>query len=322
MRSNRKRRAIGPEGRRRLALPLALGGLVALTLLATGCDSEDCVNCIPLPPPVVPTGVHSISGDNEIVVQWYDISYAPYDGQYNENVVSYRVYSRFFAEGDQNDPDRVFYLIGEVAWDENYDFLTGLHWFVDAGPDVVNGERYEYAVAAVNAAGAESALSYELVTDAPLPMSTVPVTIGDGSGFDFSTHLVVPGGAGDVLVTYRPAGTGMVPYLQATSADVRIQDFGVFTDANGGLIFEGVSWAPADGYSNTGILEIVAGHIYIVEIYDPVARTLHYAKLGITAVGFNAVQAHWAYQLIPGLPELAAPRERGVAEPEPVTLRL
>ncbi len=91
---------------------------------------------------------------------------------------------------------------------------------------------------------------------------------------------------------------------------MRIQDFGVFTDGAGNLVFEGVSWAPADGWSNTGVLEIVAGHIYVIEIYDPVAGTLHYAKLGITVVGTGAVQAQWAYQTIEGLPELSAARGR------------
>jgi hypothetical protein len=320
VRDKRRSRTINPGRRRPWAPPLILIGMAALGVLAAGCDSEDCVNCVPLPPPVVPTGVHSISGDDEVIVQWYDISYAPYDGRYNENVVSYRVYSRYFVQGDENDPNRVFYLIGEVAWDQNYDNATGLHWFVDA--EAVNGERYEYAVAAVNAAGAESALSYEFVTDAPLPMSATPLRIADGQGIDFVPvppyARVVQAGAGDLQVAYA----NKIPYLQTSSGDVRIQDFGVFTDAYGGLIFEGVSWAPADGYSNTGVVEVVAGHIYVIEIYDPMARTLHYAKVGITSVESNAIQAHWAYQLIPGLPELSAPAERGGAGTEPVTLRL
>lgn len=331
-RNERKDLTFGP-GRRRPAMPLPLL-LVALAVLGgaiTGCGDEDCVNCIPLPPPVVPTGVHSISGDNEVIVQWYDISYAPYDGNYNENVVSYRVYSRYFEDGDQNDPNRVFYLIGEVAWDENFDFSSGLHWFVDG--DAVNGERYEYAVAAVNATGGESALSYEFVTDAPLPMSDVPVQMFDVggafrnlSGLDFSAapfgvgrvDPTLPGSTADVYVSYESG----VAYLYAIDEDVRIQDFGVFTDGSGNLIFEGVSWAPADGYSATGRLEIVSGHIYIVEIWDPAARTLHYAKLGVTAVGTGSLYAHWAYQTIAGLPELEAPADEKPGTGRTVALRL
>ena len=322
--------------RRATPLPLLLVLLAGLGALLTGCGEEDCVNCVELPLPVVPTGVHSISGDSEVIVQWYDISYAPYDGRANDNVVGYIVYSRIYEPGDEFDPDRVFYPIGEVAWNENFDPSTGLHWFVDTGltvdgDEVVNGLQYEYAVSAVNAAGGESALSYEFVADAPLPMSTTPVELFDGNGgfpnlagFDFSalgqgrTDPFAPGTTADVWVGFRDG----VPYLHAIDGDVRIQDFGVFTDRDGNLVFEGVSWAPADGYSGTGVLEIVAGHIYVVEIWDPVAQTLHYAKLGVTATGAGSVLAHWAYQLIEGLPELAAPEGGKPVVEEPVSLRL
>lgn len=331
-RNERTDLSFGSRRRRRQApLPLLLVLLAGLGGLFSGCAEEDCVNCVDLPLPVVPTGVHSISGDNEVIIQWYDISYAPYDGSYSPNVVGYRIYWRYFTEGDQNNPNRQFESkpLGEVAWNENYDPATGLHWFVDDG--AVNGQQYEYAVTAVNAAGGESALSFELVVDAPLPMSITPVDLFDAngafanqSGFDFSgldlgrVDPTVPGTTADVYVAYQ----GGVPYLHAIDADVRIQDFGVFTDASGNLIFEGVSWAPADGWSNTGVLEIVAGHIYVVEIYDRTAQTLHYAKLGITVVGASAVRAEWAYQTIEGLPELSAPESGKPADVEPVTLRL
>lgn len=314
-----------------LVLAAGLGGLLG------GCGDEDCVNCVQLPPPVVPTGVFSVSGDSEITVYWNDISYAPYDGSYNENVAGYRVYSRFFEDGDQYDAGRTFYLIAEVAWNENYDPTTGLHWYVDTGllndgsDEVFNGGRYEYAVSAYNAAGGESALSFELVTDAPLPISVTPVELFDlgggfpqWSGFDFSAleqGRVDPrplATTADVFVEF----SGGVPYLHSIDGDVRIQDFGVFTDDGGNLVFEGVSWAPADGYSTTGVLEIVAGHIYVVEIYDSGAQTLHYAKLGVTAVGTSSVVAHWAYQTIDGLPELSVPGGGKPVEAQPVSLRL
>ncbi len=319
-------------GRRLHLVQLPL--LLLLGLALGGCGEEDCINCVGLPLPVVPTGVHSISGDNEVIVQWYDISYAPYDGSYNDTVAGYRIYSRFYTAGDEDDSTRVFYRIGEIAWNQNFDLSSGLHWFVDAGDDVFNGEQYEYAVAAVNAAGGESALSFELVTDAPLPISATPVELFDGSGptsalagFDFSeleqgrTDPFAPTTAADVYVAY----SGGVPYLHAISPDVQIQDFGVFTDRVGNLVFEGVSWAPLGGYSATGVLEIVAGHIYVIKITESGVGT-HYAKLGIVAVdpspSVDSVLALWAYQLIEGLPELAAPIGGKPVDVEPVTLRL
>ena len=131
---------------------MLVAALVVVAGLLAGCESDDdCLNCVDLTPPVVPTGVHSISGDNLVIVQWYDISYYPYTLSYNENVVKYVIYSRFYEEGDNAIPDREFFYIGEVAWNENYDEYTGLHWFEDF--EAENGYRYEYAVAAVNAAG-------------------------------------------------------------------------------------------------------------------------------------------------------------------------
>ena len=285
---------------------------------------------VEMEPPVVPTGVHSISGDNLVIVQWYDISYPPYDGSYNENVVKYVIYSRFFEEGDQSDPNREFFYIGEVAWDENFDGSSGLHWFYDT--EVENGYQYEYAVAAVNAAGIESALSYEFVVDAPLPMSPyfngnyLPVTLQDGngsptqvseSGFNFQLAAENQGNlnAGRVDPTAQTADITIafengIPYVSANPSRVAIQDFGVFT-VGGQLIFEGVSWAPADGYSQTGKLELVPGHIYVLEIQG--AET-HYAKFGVVDIDETSVGIIWAYQTIAGLPELMTP-----PEPDPHT---
>jgi hypothetical protein len=331
---------LNPATRTRMGLiarfPVFVTILVLLAAL-TGCESDDCLNCVELPPPVVPTGVHSISGDNEVIIQWYDISYAPYDGQYNENVTSYAIYYRDFLPGDENNPNREFYFIGEVKWDENFDPTTGLHWFVD--DEARNGDEYEYAVAAVNAAGVESALSYELVTDAPLPMSPwgsngyIPLTMHDSagtnralSGFIFSRAAANQGdlNAGrvdpdiydeDLLFSF----SGGIPYVNADPASVLVQDFGVFSDA-GGLYFEGVSWAPYDGYSATGRLELVPGHIYVVQLGT--GANPHFAKFGVTGRGTETVDIIWAYQTIAGLPELSIPRDDTAENVRPVVLKL
>lgn len=304
--------------------------MVIMVVLLAGCESdEDCLNCVDLPPPVVPTGVHSISDDNLVIVQWYDISYYPYDDSYNENVAEYWVYRRDYEEGDGSDPDREFFLLAETGWDEFYDPNTGLHWFEDYS--VQNGYQYEYAVCSVNAAGLQSALSYEFVVDAPLPMSPfyngsyLSVELIDGndgttadSGFDFARAASNQGNISEGRVdpatqTYdiKIMFENNVPYVETNPARVLLQDFGVFT-SNGSLIFEGVGWAPADGYSQTGKLELVAGHIYVVEIHEP---ELHYAKFGVTGTQAGtastpgSVDIIWAFQTIPGLPELKAPED-------------
>ncbi len=294
-----------------LGFRLVLVSLLLLTAIVVGgCETEDCVSCVELPAPVVPTGVHSVSQDNEIWVQWYDISYYPYDGNYNPNVRSYAVYSRFYQDDDEFNPDREFFYIGEVAWNENYFEGSGIHRFVDV--EAVNGERYEYAVAAVNANGQESALSYELVTDAPLPHSHVSVVLQDKngafsqfSGFDFSlldagADPSAQGFNADIEVQFQ----GGVPFVHSVRAAVDLQDFGVFSDGNGDLIFEGVSWAPDNGYSSTNILELIAGHIYVVRISEFPLGT-HFAKFGVVETRNSSVEIIWAYQTIQGLPELS-----------------
>jgi len=312
-----------------LALVVSLFLLVALAIGGAGCQSDDCVNCVELPAPVVPTGVHSISGDNEVIVQWYDIAYHPYDGNYNENVTSYIIYSRFFAEGDQNDPSREFFFIGEVAWNQNFDAYSGLHWFIDE--DAVNGQRYEYAVTAVNADGRESALSFEFVIDAPLPISSSAVRLWDSEGdyghlggFDFSALEAgrVDPGTPDTTADVKLVFDNGIPYLQTTRTSVHVQDFGVFLDPSGNLVFEGVSWAPADGYSSTGRLELIVGHIYVVEIVDYAEATIHYAKLGVVNQGPDSVWIHWAYQTIAGLPELSQPAGESSRGNEEVSISL
>lgn len=307
----------------RLRWTAVLLGASLLALLVAGCDSDDCVNCVD-EPPVVPTGVHSISGDGYVTVQWYDISYYPYDEEYNPNVVTYVIYSRYYEEGDEYDLDREFYPIGEVAWDENYDDSTGLHWFDDilTSEILAEGHRFEYAVSAVNAAGTESALSYEVVIDSPVEMDLDGVRIyaADGpedeysilSGFDFSDLLSQPVDPWATSPTHdiRVFLQGGIPYA-TTAPGVRIQDYGMFVDdtdpENPYLVFEGVSWAPADYYSESGVVELIAGHIYVLKIED---GGTNYAKFGVTQVDAESVIIVWAYQTVEDLPELNVPDER------------
>lgn len=321
---------------RRSAVAMILMAVLVPGLFLAGCSDDDCLNCADLPAPVVPTGVHSISGDGYVIVQWNDLVYAPYDGAYNENLVSYEVYRRRYEFGDENNPNRTFDAdpVAVVDWDENYDAGTGLHWYVDNA--VTNGLQYEYAVASVNAAGDRSALSFEFVVDAPLPMSPldnqgwfVPLAIynanapgATGYGFIFSRAAAAPG-----TLTYGRVTPGVeaavadievffssgVPYVTEGGSHVRLQDVGDYSDGAGNLLFEGLTWAPVNGYSVTGTLELVPGHVYAVEIATGTG-SVHYAKFGVDSVGSGLVNLIWAYQLIENLPELSVPVEQGVRE--------
>jgi hypothetical protein len=272
-----------------------------------------------------------------VLLQWYHLEYAPYEeGAYNPNVVTYEIFRRPFPA-----PSPDFYYLDEVRWDQNYDPYSGLHWYYDF--DVENGLQYEYAVRAVNADGRVSPLSLEEVIDAPLPMSPldqdgwfIPVRVYDAlgansdvAGFDFRQAAlnpnvidagIVSAAAGDVRFEFR--GIPAVPYVVAGDG-VEIQDFGVFADVGQSIPFEAVGWAPSSGYSRQGEIEIVAKHIYVLKISGPGVSDVHFAKLGVEAIGPGFVDMIWAYQLINGLGELSVPviDAPGVAE-EPVSQTL
>ena len=108
--------------------------------------------------------------------------------------------------------------------------------------------------------------------------------------------------------------------MDADLSRVLVQDFGVFSSGSG-LVFEGVSWAPYEGYSRTGRLELVPGHIYVLQI-GVSGPDIHYAKFGVTGLGTDTVDIIWAYQTIAGLPELSEPEGGAGAEVQPVVLKL
>ena len=54
---------------RRSARAMILMAVLGAGLFLAGCSDDDCLNCADLPPPVVPTGVHSISGDGYVIAE-------------------------------------------------------------------------------------------------------------------------------------------------------------------------------------------------------------------------------------------------------------
>jgi hypothetical protein len=316
-----------------LGLLLALGGL----LMAAGCSEDECVTCVE-PQVLAPTQVYSVSGDGKVTLYWND-----YPEIYSPDIAKYIVWSRYYEIDDEDNPDRIFEYIDEVNVGENYDASTGQYFYVD--DLVTNAVDFEYAVSAVTTDGRESYLSFEFVVDTPLPMSETALTLfdyaganSDLSGFDFSLAAehgnydsngaegvvdpTIENSTADIYVEFDDAG---VPWLKTTREDIHVQDYGTFLDGAGQLYFEGVSWAPLTGYSESGVLELIAGHIYVVQImHEPAPGDIHYAKLGVSAVdgvhGFAKI--HWAYQLVNGLPELAAPEPRKREDSESQAIRL
>lgn len=292
------------RGRRWAALAL-LCGLWALG----GCDDDECLQCLDNDPPAVPTGVQSVTGDQRVTIWWNDI--------YQSDLVQYRVYRYDYGIMDWR-------RIGTVDWDENFDEVSGRHWFVDT--DVVNGWTYDYAVTSVDARGNESLKSFEEVFDTPRPAGTARLYDDDTapslSGFDFSLAAStgrpdgrVPGGSeyADIVVFWYEGA----PYVQAAVREapawVAIQDFGSVMDDDGYVNPDWLTYAPLYGYSVTGVLELVRGHAYVLYIEeDPdlpdVVGDAHFAKFVVSAIGQedHSVTLIWAYQVDDGNRELKA----------------
>ncbi len=281
-------------------LPILMTLLLA-PLALTGCDES--VTCVD-EPPAVPTGVFSVTGDGVVSVYWNDL--------YQLDLVGYRVY-RHDGVTPETGP---YYFQGVVAWDENYDDQTLLHWYDDH--DVVNGETYYYAVLAYDEGGNESELSFETVGDTPRPEGIEVLLYDrdgaypDRSGFDFSLlamgRLPWNEPTADIYVDFD----GGVPFVvSARPAAVKIQDYGA-------CHWDDAGYAPGYGYSEVGTLELIEGHCYFVKIIDDPETAVHYAKFQVYAVEEGYVDIDWAYQIDPFNPELKTPADesdrRGVED--------
>jgi len=238
--------------------------IIASLVILTGCCFDD-------EPPAVPRGLHSTTGDEEVMLLWYENT--------EPDLAGYRIY-RSFA------PDGPYTAIGE----------TNLDYFLDYG--LANGQTYYYAITAFDSDGNESDLSYEIVYDTPRPEGFNEKIFNfndypDYAGWNFSGYTVVPydGSASDFYYGYDEAGEA--PYLYIGRPGGLMQDFGYTTS------LDDITYAPTDGWSSTGIVEAILGHVYIFWTWDN-----HFAKIRVTSVTTNYIIFDWAYQVDPGNPEL------------------
>jgi len=263
-----------------------IGLAVALTL--TGCHIERTVSVEDLTP-TRPTGVNSITGDGAVYLYWDP------NGEYDFD--HYRVYRGYHATG-------------------RFDFIgaTANEYFTDY--DVVNGETYYYAVSAVDYAGHESELSVENAHDTPRPEGYDVILydyayLPDLAGFDFSRErrVAFDDPLADVWVDRDP-NLGVL-FINAADETTDIQDMG-FTDN-----LDEIGWAPADGWSPVGWVQVIKGHTYVVWTRDD-----HFAKLRAVAVADTWARFDWAYQVDPGNPELVKPAHDSGYVFRPATARL
>jgi hypothetical protein len=265
--------------------------LLAATTLLTGCHDETAPR--DTTPPAAPRGVYSVTGDGSVTLHWL--------GNTESDLSGYRVYISDCPSGAGCPYTRVGF--------------TGALSFVVGG--LTDGLTRYFAVSAVDLAGNESALSYDIIQDTPRPAGT-GLVLADAnvtpaaSGYDFPDFQVRP---------WNDASTDMyfqvslgVAQMVCPFTDTDIQDAGYATT------LDAVDVAPSLGWSATGIVELIPGHCYVLRIGSTV---LNYAKFRVTGLSASQVVTDWAYQTDPGNPELRArpvgddrPRQRrNVAAP-------
>lgn len=251
---------------------------VTLALAASGCESDNPVAVRDLTPPAAPQAVHSVTGDGQVSLTWVRNT--------EPDLAGYRVYRGPAYEGP-------FHPLGTTAAIE----------FIDTG--VANGETYFYAVSAYDAAGNEGELSVENVFDTPRP-SGVNVQLGafanegtggGNSGFDFSGPSVLQ--APDALTDVYFDVVGGTRLMIAPDLQTDVQDAGY-------TALEALDWAPDNGWSPTGTVELIVGHAYYVATRDN-----HYAKFRVTALSDTQVRIDWAYQIAVNNQELKRPPRVG-----------
>jgi hypothetical protein len=261
----RSERALGP-----IVRGSALALLALAVLIAAGCEDDGPVGIRDLAPPAPPQAVTSVTGDDRVTLTWVRNTEPDLEG--------YRVYR------------------GTTGYDGPFNPLgttTSLTWVDDT---VNNGTTYYYAVAAFDRAGNESDLSTENTFDTPRPAGTdvvlTPVSLEPGfpAGWDFSAAQARSSTHAETDVYFEVVDGTRLMVARDLSTDIQDAGFRPLDE---------LDWAPDEGWSPTGTVELVLGHSYYVW-----TRTDHYAKFRVTAISDSQVRFDWAFQLQAGNPEL------------------
>ena len=256
---------------KKILLIMAL--VIGSAFVFSGCEDDVYVVKPDHTPPSRPKGIHSVTEDQAVYLYW--------EANDERDFSEYRIYRRTDPESNK------YYHIATV---NNSDYTDH---------NVNNGDTYYYVVTAIDYDGNESDFS-DVVQDTPRPEDT-NWTLYDrfykpaSSGFSFSGPVIVDWDDyyADIYLEYD---TDLETFfLCVANNQTDIQDFG-FTDD-----LDDVDWAPAEGWSNVGWVEVIIGHSYIVWTADD-----NYAKLRIRQIIDNTrLTFDWAYQIDPDNQELA-----------------
>ncbi|UCG62016.1 MAG: hypothetical protein JSV52_01625 [Candidatus Zixiibacteriota bacterium] len=241
-----------------------------------GCEDDDPI-LIDMAP-AAPQGVYSVTGDHEVYIYWY--------GPYESDIEGYIIWRSF-------EPIHNYQQVGYVDAVSNPNLDLLIYEYIDRA--VVNGATYYYAVSSVDKAGQVSELSAENVFDTPRPDGAVTLadsgSIMNQSGYNFAAQAVVSA-TSEVADVFIDMFDGIF-YLNARDIFTDIQDMG-YTES-----FDDIGWAPPDGWSEVGWMEIIQDHTYVIWTRDN-----HFAKLRVESINSITVDFLWAYQTVDGLQEL------------------
>jgi len=236
------------------------------------CGCQDKTSLVDSESPTMPKGIISITGDRQIVVEWFP------NGE--RDLAGYHVWR------SQDGQD-----FTQIATLGKFDFQY-------ADLKVRNGITYHYKVSAFDQAGNESRISLETIQDTPRPAGT-NITLTDfkqwpeESGFDFSAPNR---GAVDLAkgcdIYFGFDDEVGAAYLYSVNG-TKMQDVG-YPDH-----FADLDQSPVRGFT-TKFLEILEGHIYA--FYLP---GKNFAKVHVKQVSTDSVTFDWALQIDRENPQLA-----------------
>ena len=256
---------------KKILLIMAL--MIGSAFIFNGCEDKVYVVKPDQTPPSRPKGIYSITADRAVYLLWEEND--------EKDFAEYRIYRKTDPESNQ------YYHLATVDTSAYID------------DNVKNGDTYYYVVTAIDYDGNESDFS-DRVQDTPRPEDyRWPLCNRfykpDSSGFSFSGPKIVDWDDyyADIYLEYD---TDLeIFFLCVANNQTDIQDFG-YTKS-----LDDVDWAPAEGWSKVGWVEVITGHSYIVWTADD-----NYAKLRISEIVDNTrLTFDWAYQIDPGNQELA-----------------
>jgi hypothetical protein len=259
---------------------IKLAASVIIVLVIAGCDVNEPEYVIDTVPPVPPTNVQVLNGDNRVDIYWIE--------NRDPDLAGYNIYYSDAYDGK-------YYIIGSSAYNFYIDY------------DAINGEKYFYAVTAYDYNGNESDLSIDVIYATARPEGYDEAIFDfrqfpNNSGYSFALESVVAYDDNQYVDFFFENFYGDF-YLDVWD-DTDIQDMGPTND-----IYD-IPFAPTSGWSATKDAVAKIGHTYVIWTWDN-----HYAKIRISQMTNERVVFDWAYQLVEGERQLKPSATPGQRKP-------